>query len=242
VPTLAVWLLGYARGTAYNLAIAEHGAASATAAEFRSVVNADGLAGTLVPVLAAYLFGVVAAELTRQAPAPDDGAPAARLEVRRPASYLVPWARRLPWLAAAIALSLTGLRALVGADTGGPGSGVSATTLLVTTAVSLMLGLALQRWVVRRPQRVGVGALRAFDDVARSSTAHAIAGATTVTLLVLASETVGDLWNASLDGSRILTWTLFGVGIALMAGVFGIWPRYGSAHPGTRPTEGGRPR
>lgn len=238
LPTLMVWLWMPATGAASNLAIAEFGFGSAVVEQFdRVTAGGTGLMSSGLPLVAAYLAGAVAGELTRRAPVPT-GMPSARLEVRRPGSYLVRWAQRAPWIAAGVLVAFTVLRMVVGVDAAASRSGVSSVVLLAVAVGTLLLGLAVQRLVVRRPQRIDDEALLALDDVARSSTAHAVAGAITVVQLGLASMVVSDPWNASLDGPRLLGWVLLPVGLVLFAATIGVWQRYGSAHPGTRP--GGR--
>jgi hypothetical protein len=91
----------------------------------------------------------------------------------------------------------------------------------------------VQRWVVRRPQRLTTTDGVAVDDVLRSSAAHAVTGGAGALLLILAggaSQVALAAWNLDSGFAGGVVGVLVGVGLS--AGVVGLWLGYGSAHRG----------
>jgi uncharacterized membrane protein YidH (DUF202 family) len=218
--------IGIAPGTAYNLAIASDPFRPSADAERLLAASSAWPYDPLTLALVGYLLGVVAAELTRRWPVADTP-PVARLDARIPAQYLTRPARWIPTVLAAVTATAVLLARLGGTDEAlWPG-------LLAVIAAAVAAGV--QRWVVRRPQRLTADADLVVDDVLRSSAAHAVTGSVGALLLVTAAGAIDLVMRTwGLDGTR--TGGILGVVVAVMliAGVWGLWLGYGSAHPGVR--------
>jgi hypothetical protein len=233
VPAVLGASLGVAPGIAYNLGIAVHGTPPTPGVEaLLAVASAGWPYDPMTLALVGYLVGVVIAEATRRWPSSDAG-PAARLDARVPAHYLTRPARWIPTVLAGVTVFALGLAWLAGTD-----EAVWPGVLAVLVAVA---AAAVQRWVVRRPQRLTAEPALAVDDELRSSAAHAVTGGTGALLLVTAGGAV-QLAMRSLGVENTRTGGIIGtvVAIVLIAGVWALWLGYGSAHPGVR-TRAGEP-
>jgi hypothetical protein len=226
VPAVIGAGIGIAPGMAYNLAIAGDPFRPTPEAEQLLAATSTWPYDPLTLALVGYLLGVVGAELTRRWPAAD-ARPVARLDARVPAHYLTRPARWIPAVLAAVTVA-----ALLVAVLGGTEEALWPGLLAVVAAV---VAAGVQRWVVRRPQRLTAEADLAVDDELRSSAAHAVTGSVGALLLVTAAGAI-DL--------VLRTWDLHGTGVGgvlgvvvavvLIAGVWGLWLGYGSAHPGVQ--------
>jgi hypothetical protein len=219
--------IGIAPGAAYNLAIAGD-PSSRPSADAERLLAATSVwpYDPLTLALVGYLLGVVAAELTRRWPA-TESPPVARLDARVPAQYLTRPARWIP-----TALAATTVVALLLARLGGTDEALWPGLL---AAIAAAVAAGVQRWVVRRPQRLTVEADLAVDDQLRSSAAHAVTGSVGALLLVTtagAIDLVLRTWG--LDGTGVGGVLGVVVAVVLFAGVWGLWLGYGSAHPGVR--------
>jgi hypothetical protein len=231
IPAVLGAAIGIAPSMAYNLALDVQGEPPSGAALDLLAIENTWPYEPLTLALVGYLVGTVVAELTRRAPARAPGR-RAHLETRTPTDHLVPAARWLPRaLAAATLVAAAGAR-LTGSDrTWWP----VALTLLLVVAVE-----TVQRWVVRRPQRVDTGAPLRVDDVLRSSAAHGIAGGASALLLIAAADAfnglVTTLWagDDGVIGGVVGVVTML-VTVVLMAAVWGVWLGFGSAHRGQTP-------
>jgi hypothetical protein len=231
IPAVLGAAIGVAPTTAYNLALDVQGAPpSAAALDLLSIANTPPY-DPLTLALVGYLLGTVVAELTRRAPAREPGR-RAHLETRTPTGYLVPVARWLPrTLAVATLIAVAGARSAGSDRTWWP----VALALLLVGAVEIV-----QRWVVRRPQRVDPGAPLRVDDVLRSSAAHGIAGGASALLLIVAADAfsglVSTLWagDDGVVGGVVGVVTML-VTVVLLAAVWGVWLGFGSAHRGQTP-------
>jgi hypothetical protein len=218
--------IGIAPGSAYNLAIAGDPFRPSADAERLLAATSAWPYDPLTLALVGYLLGVVGAELTRRWPAADDG-PVARLDARVPAQYLTRPARWIP-TGLAVATVVAVLLARVGGAEEALWPGLLA-------AIAAAVAAGVQRWVVRRPQRLTADADLVVDDELRSSAAHAVTGSVGALLLVTtagAIDLVLRTWG--LDGTRAGGVLGVVVAVALIAGVWGLWLGYGSAHPGVR--------
>ena len=129
----------------------------------------------LTLALVGYWVGLVIAEATRRHPVP--GSPAARLTARVPANYLTRPARWIPVVFAGVTLLAATVARAAGKTVWWPA--------LAAVGLAAVV-LVVQRWVVRRPQRLeGRDDLRA-DDVLRSSAAHGLSGASGAPVLIIA--------------------------------------------------------
>jgi hypothetical protein len=105
-------------------------------------------------------------------------------------------------------------------------------------AVALALAAAVasvQRWVVRRPQRLERPHDLHADDVLRSSAAHGLAGASSALLLITAVGATDAATRAL--GIDMFASAVVGLALAALAigGVWVLWLGYGSAHRGQVP-------
>jgi hypothetical protein len=219
VPAMLGFAIGLSAWPAYNAALSVSGDDHPVS---RALQDAVASSDPFTLALVGYLVGVVLAEVTRKSFI--DGGPGARLEVRRPGQYLTPTARRLPAvLAAWVVVSM-----VAGAMAGRPQDWW---LTLVAAAVPGAVAVA-QRLVVRRAQPAVYEGALALDDTLRSSAAHALSGGASALLLGWALVSTryalgGDPTDVSAAG---LVLALVG-----MAGAYGIWVHYGSAHRGRRP-------
>jgi hypothetical protein len=144
----------------------------------------------------------------------------------------VPAARWLPRTLAAATVIVTAGARLAGSErTWWP----VALALLLVGAVE-----TVQRWVVRRPQRVDPGASLRVDDILRSSAAHGIAGGASALLLIVAADAFGGLVSTLWAGDDGVVGGVVGVitmlvTVVLLAAVWGVWLGFGSAHRGQTP-------
>jgi hypothetical protein len=89
-----------------------------------------------------------------------------------------------------------------------------------------------QRFIVRRAQpAVHEGAL-ALDDTLRSSAAHALSGGASALLLGWALVSTRYALGADSNDTSA-AWLV--LALVAMAGAYGLWVHYGSAHRGRRP-------
>jgi len=179
----------------------------------------------LTLALVGYLTGLVIAEATRRHPSP--GSPAARLTARLPSSYLTRPARWIPVVLAGLTLLAATVARAAGEAAWWPAAAA------VTLAAAVLL---VQRWVVRRPQRLeGPHDLHA-DDVLRSSAAHGLTGASGALLLITAAGAT-DAAARALGIAGTMLGTIISVALTLLAagGVWVLWLGYGSAHRGQVP-------
>jgi hypothetical protein len=218
--------IGIAPAAAYNLAIASDPFRPSADAERLLTATSSWPYDPLTLALVGYLLGVVGAELTRRWPAADTS-PVARLDARVPAQYLTRPARWIPAVLAAATVVALLLASLGGTDEAlWPG-------LLAVVAAAVAAGV--QRWVVRRPQRLTAESALVVDDVLRSSAAHAVTGSVGALLLVTAAGAIDLLLRTwGLDGTTAGGIVGVVVAVVLVAGVWGLWLGYGSAHPGVR--------
>jgi len=209
------------------------GLAPAAAVDLAVEVHDSPLFQPIAYPLCGYLGGVLLAEALRRRPAPAVREPAARLDVRVPGRYLTTTARILP---AAIAAALLGLLALVEWLSLPAGEGSPGTLSVLGVATALLVGVPLvQRLVVRRRQRVTDPRALALDDVFRSSAAHAVVGASCAGGLILISDLVNEVWNATFGVIPDWVRWLLLPAIALPVATMVVWIGYGSAHRGVRP-------
>jgi hypothetical protein len=178
----------------------------------------------LTLALVGYLIGLVVAEATRRRPAP--GRPVARLTARIPSNYLTRPARWVP----AVLAGLTLLAASVARAAGEAVWWPAAAAVILATLV-----LAVQRWVVRRPQRLEDPHDLHADDVLRSSAAHGLTGASGALLLITALGATDAATQAL--GIDMFASAIVGLALAAVAigGVWVLWLGYGSAHRGQIP-------
>jgi hypothetical protein len=233
VPAVVGASLGIAPAIAYNLGLAVHGAPPTPEVEaLQAATNVGWPYDPMTLALVGYLVGVVLAEATRRWPSSDAG-PVARLDARVPAHYLTRPARWIPTVLSGITVVALGLAWWAGTDESlWPG---------VLAVLAAAAAAAVQRWVVRRPQRLTAEPALSVDDELRSSAAHAVTGGTGALLLVTAGGAV-QLAMRSLGVEDTRTGGIIGtvIAIVLIAGVWALWLGYGSAHPGVR-TRAGEP-
>lgn len=232
--------VGLGTHSAYNLAIAR-GFGAATSEPLHTAAAAGGVASSpFTLAVAGYLLGTIAAEWTRRRPDGDAGRSSARLEARRPASYLTRPARILPAAVGGILIVLAGAGFLAFGETSG--EPWPRTPSLITTGVVGVLLLAgvpaVRWWVIQRPQRHDDPAKLALDDTFRSSAAHGVVGASAAAGLAVISTWLTPLWNSMVGGSTIVMWLLVVAGLAVTAGTAVVWLRFGTAHAGRRPATG----
>jgi hypothetical protein len=194
----------------------------------------------LTLALVGYLVGLVIAEATRRYPAP--GSSAARLTARTPSNYLTRPARLIPVVFAVWTL----VTATIAWAAGDPAAFVSqfvpsesAVWWPAAAAVGLAaVVLAVQRWVVRRPQRLERPADLQADDVLRSSAAHGLSGAAGALLLWTAIGTTDAAIQAF--GVDAFAGAIVGAVLAALSigGVWALWLGYGSSHRGQIPPDG----
>jgi hypothetical protein len=243
VPTVLGACVWVGRGLAANLAIAQYGAGDPRSLALVDAAVGSGSAAAFT--LGGYLFGVVVAEATRRRPAPDvppasrsqapGGVRVASFAERRPAAYLTPVARALPMAVAALLLIAVGTVAVID---GGLGRLQSGPVAVVVAMVGLLAGVPAVQWlVVRRPQHVGDPDALALDDTFRSSTAHAVVGATAAGGIAVVSVGLNRFWDLGLErGGGAVMWLLALVGLGLSVASITVWLGYGSGHRGARPT------
>jgi hypothetical protein len=178
----------------------------------------------LTLALVGYLLGLVIAEATRRRPAA--GSPVARLTARVPSNYLTRPARWIP----AVLAGLTLLAATVARAAGEPVWWPAAAAVALAAIVT-----GVQRWVVRRPQRLERPDDLHADDVLRSSAAHGLTGASGALLLITAVGATDAATRAL--GIDMFAGAIVGVALAALAagGVWVLWLGYGSAHRGQVP-------
>jgi hypothetical protein len=178
----------------------------------------------LTLALVGYLLGLVIAEATRRRPAP--GRPVARLTARIPSNYLTRPARWVP----AVLAGLTVLAASVARAAGEAVWWPAAAAVILAAVV-----FAVQRWVVRRPQRLEEAHDLHADDVLRSSAAHGLTGASGALLLITAVGATDAATRAL--GIDMFASAIVGLALAAVAigGVWVLWLGYGSAHRGQIP-------
>jgi hypothetical protein len=191
----------------------------------------------LTLALAGYLLGLVIAEATRRHPVP--GSSAARLTARTPSNYLTRPARLIPVVFAGWTL----IAATIAWAAGEQASFVtqfmpreSAVWWPAAAAVGLAaVVLAVQRWVVRRPQRLERLEDLHIDDVLRSSAAHGLSGAAGALLLWTAIGTTDAAIQAF--GIDAFAGAIVGAVLAALSigGVWALWLGYGSSHRGQIP-------
>jgi hypothetical protein len=231
IPAVLGAAIGVAPSLAYNLALDVQGAPPSGAALELLAVENTWPYEPLTLALAGYLLGTVVAELTRRAPAREPGR-RAHLETRTPTDYLVPAARWLPRTLAAATVIVTAGERLAGSER----------TWWSVALALLLVGAVetVQRWVVRRPQRVDPGASLRLDDILRSSAAHGIAGGASALLLIVAADAFGGLVSTLWAGDDGVVGGVVGVitmlvTVVLLAAVWGVWLGFGSAHRGQTP-------
>jgi hypothetical protein len=178
----------------------------------------------LTLALTGYLLGLVIAEATRRRPAP--GSPVARLTARIPSNYLTRPARWIPGVLAGVTLLAATVARVAGEAVWWP----AAAALALAAAVA-----GVQRWVVRRPQRLERPHDLHADDVLRSSAAHGLAGASGALLLITAVGATDAATRAL--GIDMFASAIVGLALAALAigGVWALWLGYGSAHRGQVP-------
>jgi hypothetical protein len=219
VPAMLGAAVGLSPSPAYNVALSAFGDDHPTS---RALQYAPDSFDPFALALGGYLLGVLLAEVTRKPFV--DGGPGARLETRRPGQYLTPTARRLPTvLAAAVVVSMA-----VGAMVGRPQAWW---LMLVAAAVPAVVALA-QRFIVRRAQPAVDADALALDDTLRSSAAHALSGGASALLLGWALVSTRYALGADPNNTSAAGLVL---ALVAMAGAYGIWVHYGSAHRGRRP-------
>jgi hypothetical protein len=219
VPAMLGAAIGLSPGPVYNAALSAFGDRHPASLALQDAVS---VANPLALALLGYLLGVLLAEVTRKPFI--DGGPGARLETRRPGQYLTPIARRLPAvLAASVVVSMA-----VGAMVGRPQAWW---LMLVAAAVPAVVALA-QRFIVRRAQPAVDEDALALDDTLRSSAAHALSGGASALLLGWALVSTRSALGADPNDTSAAGLVL---ALVAMAGAYGIWVHYGSAHRGRRP-------
>lgn len=178
----------------------------------------------LTLALAGYLVGLVIAESTRRHPSP--GSPVARLTARVPSNYLTRPARWIPIVLAVLTLVAATVARAAGEAVWWPAA--------VAVALAVVVH-AVQRWVVRRPQRLDHPHDLHVDDVLRSSAAHGLTGASGALLLITAVGATDAATRAL--GIDTFAGAIVGVVLAALAtgGVWVLWLGYGSAHRGQVP-------
>jgi hypothetical protein len=225
LPAVLGAAIGIGPGVAYNLWHAVHGLPSDAAAQRLMETSMRWPYDPITLALVGYLLGAIVAETTRRRPVAAVGAHEARLDTRTPAQYLTRPARWIPTVLAALTVvSLLLARAGGSQESLWPGA---------VAAVVAGLAAGVQRWVVRRPQRLTTTDGVAVDDVLRSSAAHAVTGGAGALLLILAggaSQVALAAWNLDSGFAGGVVGVLVGVGLS--AGVVGLWLGYGSAHRG----------
>lgn len=171
--------------------------------------------------LVGYYVGSVLAEVRTAQRGGEDVVRAAQLTRRELSSYVGRWAQRWPRALGAVGVAAAALGWLLGNRDAwlvavGVGSGLAAA---VTAAVS--------RYVLERPQAVESADLTAADDVVRSRSLHAIAGAGIGIQTWLTALAVGGLVLAAWGGTQpeldrsVAVWTLFAVVIPLAGTMLG---------------------
>jgi hypothetical protein len=175
--------------------------------------------------LTGYLLGLAIAEATRRHPS--SVSPAARLTVRVPSSYLTRPARRIPSVFAGVT---------VVASTVAWAAGEAVWWPAVAAVVLVAVVLVVQRWVVRRPQRLERPVDLHADDVLRSSAAHGLSGASGALLLITAVGATDAAFRAL--GFDVFAGAIAGAVLAglFIGGVWALWLGYGSAHRGRVPS------
>jgi hypothetical protein len=219
VPAMLGAAIGMSPWPAQNAALSLYGDRHPASRALQDAVSA---ANPLTLALLGYLLGVLLAEVTRKPFI--DGGPGARLEARRPDQYLTPTARRLPAvLAAWVVVSMAA----------GTMAGRPQDWWLMLVAAAIPAGVAVaQRFIVRRAQpAVHEGAL-ALDDTLRSSAAHALSGGASALLLGWALVSTRYAVGADPNDTSA-AWLV--LALVAMAGAYGLWVHYGSAHRGRRP-------
>jgi hypothetical protein len=224
VPAVFGAAIGAGPSAAYARWLQVHGPGQAAEGMVLSEASMVWPFDPLTLALVGYLTGLVIAEATRRHPAP--GSPAARLTPRVPANYLTRPARWIPVVFAGV----TVLAATV-ARTGGETVWWPVLAAVILAAVVLVV----QRWVVRRPQRLERPDDLHADDVLRSSAAHGLSGASGALLLLTAVGATDAATRAF--GMDAFAGAIVGaVSAALtIGGVWALWLGYGSSHRGQVP-------
>lgn len=218
--------IGAGPSAAYARWLEVHGPARAAEGMVLSEASMAWPFDPLTLALVGYLVGLVIAEATRRHPAP--GSSAARLTARVPANYLTRPARWIPVVFAGVTLLAATVARAAGETVWWPAAAAVGLAAVV---------VVVQRWVVRRPQRLERPDDLHVDDVLRSSAAHGLSGASGALLLITAvgaTDAATRAFGIDAFAGAIVGAVLAGLSIG---GVWALWLGYGSSHRGQVPLE-----
>lgn len=171
--------------------------------------------------IAGYALGALLADLTRRSLRDSSGLRAAALQQRPVAAYLQPLSRWGPRVMAVIALTTAAVTRLSGRE---DEWAISAAGLTGIAVVGLIVSEAVLHGVVRRRQVAPDAATLAFDDAARATTVHAVAGST-IAIIGIPTADLLQVWPAHSSGS--VSAVITALALLLGVGSFGVWLGHG---------------